>query len=132
RADKYSRSGLRQSRQVASSSSRRRFGYKNRSPSTDRSNSGEHDGSLWRSMFPAATLRLIAEPEESAIVKGRLERFAIACTVGADLCVCPGLVLSVTTGADTQVCPYTDSQTALEKVSAYVRSSSRYDIASQG
>jgi hypothetical protein len=42
-----------------------------------------------------------------------LERFAIACTVGADLCVCPGLGLHATTGADTQVCPYTDLQTAL-------------------
>ncbi|MCI0388173.1 MAG: carboxypeptidase-like regulatory domain-containing protein, partial [Acidobacteria bacterium] len=42
-----------------------------------------------------------------------LERFAIACTVGADLRVCPGLGLHTTTGADTQVCPYADLQTAL-------------------
>jgi len=39
-------------------------------------------------------------------------RFAIACAVGADLCVCPGSGLHVITGADTQVCPYTDLQTA--------------------
>ena len=44
---------------------------------------------------------------------GGLKRFAIAYTVGADLCVCPGLDLHATTGADTQVCPYTDSQTAI-------------------
>ena len=42
-------------------------------------------------------------------------RFAIACAVGADLCVCPGSGLHVITGADTQVCPYTDLQTALER-----------------
>jgi outer membrane protein, heavy metal efflux system len=42
-----------------------------------------------------------------------LERFAIACTVEADLFVCPGLVLHATAGADTRVCPHTDSQTAL-------------------
>src|SRR5262245_23609912 len=41
-----------------------------------------------------------------------LERFAIACTVGADLCVRPGLGLHATAGADTQVCPCADSQTA--------------------
>src|SRR6266508_3088463 len=41
-----------------------------------------------------------------------LERFAIACTVGADMCVCPGLGLHATTGADTQVCYCGDSQTA--------------------
>jgi polyisoprenoid-binding protein YceI len=40
-----------------------------------------------------------------------LERFAIALTVGADLCVCPGPGLHAANGADTQVCPYTDSQT---------------------
>ena len=42
-----------------------------------------------------------------------LERFAIACTVGADLCVCPGLGLNATAGADIQVCPCGDSLTAL-------------------
>lgn len=36
-----------------------------------------------------------------------LSRAAIACGVGADLCVCPDLNLRNTTGADTQVCPYT-------------------------
>src|SRR6266498_1299098 len=44
--------------------------------------------------------------------KPNLGRFAIACTVGADLRVRPGLGLHATTEADTQVCPYTDSQTA--------------------
>jgi hypothetical protein len=39
--------------------------------------------------------------------------FAIACTVGADLRVCPELGLHATTGADTQVCPYIDLQIAL-------------------
>ena len=42
-----------------------------------------------------------------------LEQISIACTVGADLRVCPGLDLHVTTGADTQVCPYVNLQTAL-------------------
>ena len=42
-----------------------------------------------------------------------LVRVAIACTVGADLRVCPGPGLQITTGADTQVCPYADLQHAL-------------------
>src|SRR5215813_4930213 len=41
-----------------------------------------------------------------------LERFAIACTVGADQCVCHGLGLHATAGADTLVCLCADSQTA--------------------
>ena len=40
-----------------------------------------------------------------AFVSRKLDRIAIACTVGADLCVCPGLGLRITAGADTQVCP---------------------------
>jgi WD40 repeat protein/uncharacterized caspase-like protein len=45
-----------------------------------------------------------------ALAPSPLERFAIAGTVGADPCVCPGLGLHATTGA---VCPYTDLQAAL-------------------
>src|SRR4030095_14559016 len=45
-----------------------------------------------------------------ALAPSPLERVAIACTVGADPCVCPGLGLHATTGA---VCPYTDLQAAL-------------------
>ena len=43
-----------------------------------------------------------------------LERFAIACTVGADLCVSPGLGSHASARADIQVCPCADSQTALD------------------
>jgi len=45
-----------------------------------------------------------------ALAPSPLERFAIACTVGADLCVCPGLGLHANTGA---VYLYTDLQAAL-------------------
>ena len=48
-----------------------------------------------------------------AFVSRKLDRIAIACTVVADLCVCPGLGLRITAGADTQVCPYADSQCAI-------------------
>src|SRR5262245_22429340 len=37
-----------------------------------------------------------------------LDRFSIACTVGADLCVCPGGWAYTAARADTQVCPYAE------------------------
>src|SRR5262245_9836363 len=55
-------------------------------------------------------IRLFASFLIFALAPSPLERVAIACTVGADLCVCPGLALHATTGA---VCPYTDLQAAL-------------------
>ncbi len=64
-------------------------------------------------LIPPASGRLCRNKTQSNRNVRELERFAIACTVGADLCVCPGLVLHATTGADTQVYPYTDLQTAL-------------------
>src|SRR5262245_11458427 len=45
--------------------------------------------------------------------KPKLDRFAIARMVGADLRVSPGLGLPATTAADAQVCPHTDLQIAL-------------------
>jgi hypothetical protein len=39
--------------------------------------------------------------------------YVSAHTVGADLCICPGLCLHAITRADTQVCPYVVLQTAL-------------------
>jgi len=51
---------------------------------------------------------------ELLIGSDRLEPIAIACTVGADLRVRPGLDVQATAGADTQVCPYTDLQIALD------------------
>src|SRR5262245_24049832 len=55
-------------------------------------------------------IRLFASFLIFALAPSPLERFAIAGTVGADPCVCPGLGLQATTGA---VCPYTDLQAAL-------------------
>src|SRR5262245_1728788 len=55
-------------------------------------------------------IRLFASFLIFTLAPSPLERFAIACTIGADLCVCPGLGLHAATGA---VCPYTDLQAAL-------------------
>src|SRR5262245_29105715 len=55
-------------------------------------------------------IRLFASFLIFSFAPSPLERFAIAGTVGADLCVCPGLGLHATTGA---VSPYTDLQAAL-------------------
>src|SRR5262245_34398506 len=59
---------------------------------------------------PSIRIRLFASFLIFTLAPWPLERFAIAGTVGADLCVCPGLVLYAATGA---VCPYTDLQAAL-------------------
>src|SRR5215468_6007338 len=55
-------------------------------------------------------IRLFASFLIFALAPSPLERFATACTVGADPRVFPGLGLHATTGA---VCPYTDLQAAL-------------------
>src|SRR5215510_6136316 len=44
-----------------------------------------------------------------------LEQVAIACMVGADLCVCPGDFAKIPPGPHTQVCPYPDLQTDQER-----------------
>src|SRR5262249_39555405 len=64
-------------------------------------------------LIPPASGRLCCNKTQSNRNLGEPERFAIACTVGADLCVCPGSALHATAGTDTQVCPYAGSQTAL-------------------
>src|SRR5215475_7605700 len=55
-------------------------------------------------------IRLFASFLIFTLAPSPLERFAIAGTAGADLCVCPGSGLHATTGA---VCPYADLQAAL-------------------
>jgi len=51
--------------------------------------------------YTSGEIRALSLVERREIMSKFLERFAIACTVGADLRIRPGLSAQATTGADT-------------------------------